>query len=746
MAKLNRITGKVFGATADPTDDPTLGPEIGQFGSALAGTYNGTSDVATIQSLPAWSNGFIDAVTPTNQYPPLPEMTGFGKVLSHQICYTLQQGMPEWDGATTYYKNNYCSYDGIIYKSIADENLGNPPYNGSEYWEVYGAITDYANKDLMNLTTLGNSRLQFAPFAINQGTVLNGENNTLGFVSGSAVQVNFTQPTLTSNGVLGGDAFAVTQSTSYSGTKAYMCFDNNSSTPEWHATAGLPQYVIFYNPNPLKVSALEIIPYTKGTAPSDNWVSGKVYGSNDNSTWTELATFTQASKTNPNVTVNSANEYYYHKVEFTATKYYRSASNPPSGYFVVMEQINITATYTLQAGTEFICNPCTITTADGRTYIDRASATYDVSTTADGNYFIFKDYSDGSLSLLNNLVISKTVPLNGTITGVLANSNGIVSGFSSTDYITTSSLFAPSTDPWEINVKVKTGNDVSSTTQTIFASTTTNYCPIACLITTGSLFRIYGYNADNNNSRVVNSTGTYTVLANTYYWIRVKYTGSAYTLEYSLDGETYIEDISEASSTATRSDGNISFGIRAVGNLTTYSDAFLGTIDFMQSSVEINNAVWWKGIIDNWLDISTTPANFYLNGTNLNNDFVLIGECTVSSGNVTAIKNRYFNACPYYRDLVESYVNGSSWYAIYSDGWCEQGASETITNSVTATAKTRNFLKNFKDTNYVVTYQPTTTFTSTLNTGYFVVKEKAVGSFTTTYNVSCNWQANGYVF
>ena len=84
MTKLTRITGKVFGATADPTDDPTLGPEIGQFGSALAGTYNGTSDVATIQALPAWSNGFIDAVTPTNQYPPLPEMTGALKVLSHQ--------------------------------------------------------------------------------------------------------------------------------------------------------------------------------------------------------------------------------------------------------------------------------------------------------------------------------------------------------------------------------------------------------------------------------------------------------------------------------------------------------------------------------------------------------------------------------------------------------------------------------------------------------------------------------------
>ena len=41
MSKLSRITGKVFGASATASGDD---PEIGQFGSALAGTYNGTTD------------------------------------------------------------------------------------------------------------------------------------------------------------------------------------------------------------------------------------------------------------------------------------------------------------------------------------------------------------------------------------------------------------------------------------------------------------------------------------------------------------------------------------------------------------------------------------------------------------------------------------------------------------------------------------------------------------------------------
>lgn len=134
MARLTRITGKIFGETATSTGDD---PQIGQFGSALAGTYVGTTDVATIQSLPAWSNGFIDAVTASNQYPPLPEMTGFGKVLSYQQNYLMQQGIPEWDSGTTYYTNNFCSKGAKIFYSLTDSNLNNDPAIDSINWKEF---------------------------------------------------------------------------------------------------------------------------------------------------------------------------------------------------------------------------------------------------------------------------------------------------------------------------------------------------------------------------------------------------------------------------------------------------------------------------------------------------------------------------------------------------------------------------------------------------------------------------------
>lgn len=140
MDKYTRITGKLFGETADPTNDPTLGPAIGQFGSAKAGTYNGTGDVATIQNLPAWSNGWIDAVTPNNQYPALPERTGVDKVFSYQQNYLLQQGLAEWDSGTKYYTTSYCQYNGGIYRSKIDANLNNTPSDAysDENWQYLG--------------------------------------------------------------------------------------------------------------------------------------------------------------------------------------------------------------------------------------------------------------------------------------------------------------------------------------------------------------------------------------------------------------------------------------------------------------------------------------------------------------------------------------------------------------------------------------------------------------------------------
>ena len=49
--------------------------------------------------------------------------------------------------------------------------------------------------------------------------------------------------------------------------------------------------------------------------------------------------------------------------------------------------------------------------------------------------------------------------------------------------------------------------------------------------------------------------------------------------------------------------------------------------------------------------------------------------------------------------LEESYVSGTSWYRVYSDGWCEQGGV------VPASTSTVNYLKSYTDTNYSILMQ-----------------------------------------
>lgn len=51
--------------------------------------------------------------------------------------------------------------------------------------------------------------------------------------------------------------------------------------------------------------------------------------------------------------------------------------------------------------------------------------------------------------------------------------------------------------------------------------------------------------------------------------------------------------------------------------------------------------------------------------------------------------------------VVQNYVNGTSWYRVWSDGWIEQGGVANVSGT---TQTTINLLKAFSNTNYTVTY------------------------------------------
>lgn len=145
MEKLDRETQKIFGGNA-PADD------IAVLGSFKSGTPVYTDDIATLQN-EAYEEGYGASLV-ANEAPFLEEQNSVPYVLSKQLAYLFQTGIPEWDENTTYYANtSFCQINGIIYKSLTDDNLGNNPVTDNENWEIWNPPS--ANTDLSNLTATG---------------------------------------------------------------------------------------------------------------------------------------------------------------------------------------------------------------------------------------------------------------------------------------------------------------------------------------------------------------------------------------------------------------------------------------------------------------------------------------------------------------------------------------------------------------------------------------------------------------
>lgn len=327
MAKLPRVTAKIFASNAAASD-------IGQYGSALAGTKVLTSDISTIQALPAYETGWRAAVVSTHNYPTLQEMNGLQKTFSQQIAYLLQQGVAEWDSATTYYENNFCAKDNVIYYSLSDDNINHDPANQEGYWQVYGG----SSGDRYLITAYINGTTWYRLYS--DGWIEQG-----GYVATSATDLSWGQPTLSgSNGTLGGNSFAVTASAQHTtngySNYAWKAFDNNDSTM-W--TAGTnnayPYTITIYNPTPLKV--LSILMSNRTDTATFIAKSGTVEASNTDSNYTTIANWTNSTegkKARWSITVNSPNFYKYYRISI-ATSSFNGQYTPGA------MEIDLTATY-----------------------------------------------------------------------------------------------------------------------------------------------------------------------------------------------------------------------------------------------------------------------------------------------------------------------------------------------------------------------------------------------------------------
>ena len=97
------------------------------------------------------------------------------------------------------------------------------------------------------------------------------------------------------------------------------------------------------------------------------------------------------------------------------------------------------------------------------------------------------------------------------------------------------------------------------------------------------------------------------------------------------------------------------------------------------------------------------------------------------------------------RTVIETYQNGTSWYRVWSDGWCEQGGQIA---SGADTDYTGTLLKAYRDINYDIglTSMSYNTSTSAVQWQYLQIRPVTNSTFfTKKINFVRGWRASGYI-
>jgi len=149
MAKILRKTQRIFSSNSPMTT-------VGVFGSKLAGTPTYTADPDLIQNA-AYLQGWDLALRNQNSLVK-EDLAAIQYLYSYQLAYLMQQGIPEWNGTTTYYIGSVCSSQNQLWQSLTDDNINNLPVAGTNWvaiTQVLGINEIAVGTGKTNTQTLG---------------------------------------------------------------------------------------------------------------------------------------------------------------------------------------------------------------------------------------------------------------------------------------------------------------------------------------------------------------------------------------------------------------------------------------------------------------------------------------------------------------------------------------------------------------------------------------------------------------
>ena len=167
------------------------------------------------------------------------------------------------------------------------------------------------------------------------------------------------------------------------------------------------------------------------------------------------------------------------------------------------------------------------------------------------------------------------------------------------------------------------------------------------------------------------------------------------------------------------------------------------TTTSFESFTYANNSVIWEAKGQG----AETPENrtyFYVGETVQNASLINAGK----------VKERITRNYKEFTDLkqlphiIETYINGTSWYRVYSDGWCEQGG--ILASVAQDTTTTVSLLKSYINSDYSVLITATG---GARSSGQYMngnaLQSRDVSSFiirTQDYTFGRVWEAKGYIF
>lgn len=174
--------------------------------------------------------------------------------------------------------------------------------------------------------------------------------------------------------------------------------------------------------------------------------------------------------------------------------------------------------------------------------------------------------------------------------------NGVLSGFSTSNYVKLPQIFNPGSSTWEIVIPFSVDN--FDTEQSIFmscieGSNPNRYLLLAVEPNTGEI-RCY-YNYEQTNWQTTGSFGAEnTISAGKKYWVKVEYDGTHLKGSLSTDGDDYTLCLNEEiAAPATASTNNITtLGLYAANEKTMPLN---GSIDLKECYIKIDNELWWSG-------------------------------------------------------------------------------------------------------------------------------------------------------